>query len=69
MPACGRVSWRPLTCSSASGPAVPLFAAVARHARGILERDADALVAAASALHSSARPLLYAALPRMPAAS
>ena len=28
-------------------PGVPLFAAVAQHARGILERDADALVAVA----------------------
>jgi DNA-binding CsgD family transcriptional regulator len=41
-------------------PAVPLFAAVARHTRGILERDAPALVAAAESLRSSARPLLYA---------
>ena len=41
-------------------PGVPLFAAVALHARGLLERDADALAAAANALHSSARPLLYA---------
>jgi DNA-binding CsgD family transcriptional regulator len=37
-----------------------LFANVAQHTRGILERDADALAAAASALHASARPLLYA---------
>ena len=41
-------------------PGVRLFATVAQHARGILERDADALVAAADALHSSSRPLLYA---------
>jgi DNA-binding CsgD family transcriptional regulator len=41
-------------------PAVPLFAVVAGYARGILERDAQALVAAAKSLHSSARPLLYA---------
>jgi DNA-binding CsgD family transcriptional regulator len=41
-------------------PTVPLLAAVARYARAILERDADALVAVASALHSSSRPLLYA---------
>jgi DNA-binding CsgD family transcriptional regulator/cell wall-associated NlpC family hydrolase len=42
-------------------PAVPLFAAVAGYARGILERDADALVTAADKLASSSRPLLYAA--------
>ena len=41
-------------------PGVPLFSAVAQHARGILERDADALVAAAELLRSSSRPLLYA---------
>ena len=41
-------------------PGVRLFSAVAQHTRGILERDADALVAAGSTLHSSARPLLYA---------
>jgi DNA-binding CsgD family transcriptional regulator len=41
-------------------PAVPLFTAVAQHIRGILERDAQVLVAAAESLHSSARPLLYA---------
>jgi DNA-binding CsgD family transcriptional regulator len=41
-------------------PGVRLFATVAQHTRGILERDADALVAVASALHSSSRPLLYA---------
>jgi DNA-binding CsgD family transcriptional regulator len=42
-------------------PAIPLFTGVARHARGILERDAPALLAAADLLHASARPLLYAA--------
>jgi DNA-binding CsgD family transcriptional regulator len=42
-------------------PAIPLFTGVARYARGILERDAQALVAAADVLHSSSRPLLYAA--------
>jgi DNA-binding CsgD family transcriptional regulator len=42
-------------------PPVPLFAGVAGYARGLLERDAAALVAAADVLHSSARPLLYAA--------
>ena len=42
-------------------PPVPLFAAVAGYARGILERDAAALVAAAVLLESSSRPLLYAA--------
>jgi DNA-binding CsgD family transcriptional regulator len=42
-------------------PAIPLFTGVARHARGILERDAPALVAAADVLHASPRPLLYAA--------
>ena len=41
-------------------PAVRLFATVAQHTRGILERDAQALVAAADALRSSSRPLLYA---------
>ena len=41
-------------------PAVPLLAAVAGYARGILERDAQGLVAAAELLRSSARPLLYA---------
>jgi DNA-binding CsgD family transcriptional regulator len=41
-------------------PAVPLLVAVAGYARGILEHDAQALVAAAELLHSSARPLLYA---------
>jgi DNA-binding CsgD family transcriptional regulator len=42
-------------------PAIPLFTGVARHARGILERDAQALLAAADLLHASSRPLLYAA--------
>jgi DNA-binding CsgD family transcriptional regulator len=42
-------------------PAIPLFAGVAGYARGILERDAPALVAAADVLQSSSRPLLYAA--------
>jgi DNA-binding CsgD family transcriptional regulator len=42
-------------------PAIPLFSAVAGYARGILERDAQALVAAAELLRSSSRPLLYAA--------
>jgi DNA-binding CsgD family transcriptional regulator len=42
-------------------PAIPLFTGVAGHARGILERDAKALVAAADVLHASSRPLLYAA--------
>jgi DNA-binding CsgD family transcriptional regulator len=42
-------------------PAVPLFTGVAGHARGILESDAPALLAAADVLQSSSRPLLYAA--------
>jgi DNA-binding CsgD family transcriptional regulator len=42
-------------------PPVPLFAGVAGYARGILERDAEALVAAAELLEASSRPLLYAA--------
>jgi DNA-binding CsgD family transcriptional regulator len=42
-------------------PPVPLFAAVAGYARGILERDVAAFVAAAGLLESSSRPLLYAA--------
>jgi DNA-binding CsgD family transcriptional regulator len=42
-------------------PAIPLFTGVAGHARGILERDAQALVAAAELLQASSRPLLYAA--------
>jgi DNA-binding CsgD family transcriptional regulator len=42
-------------------PAIPLFTGVAGYARGILERDAEALLAAADALHATSRPLLYAA--------
>jgi DNA-binding CsgD family transcriptional regulator len=42
-------------------PPIPLFRGVAGYARGILEGDAQALVAAADVLHSSSRPLLYAA--------
>ena len=42
-------------------PAIPLFTGVAGYARGILERDAPALVAAAELLQSSSRPLLCAA--------
>jgi DNA-binding CsgD family transcriptional regulator len=42
-------------------PPVPVFSGVAGYARGVLERDAAALVAAADVLHSSERPLLYAA--------
>ena len=42
-------------------PAIPLFTGVAGYARGILERDAQALLAAADLLQSSSRPLLYAA--------
>ena len=42
-------------------PAIPLLTGVAGYARGILEGDAQALVAAADLLHSSSRPLLYAA--------
>ena len=42
-------------------PAIPLFAGVAGYVRGILERDAEGLLAAADILHSSPRPLLYAA--------
>jgi DNA-binding CsgD family transcriptional regulator len=41
-------------------PAIPLFAGVAGYARGIIERDAQALVAAAEVLESSSRPVLYA---------
>ncbi|GLE51724.1 hypothetical protein ATCCBAA256_13020 [Mycobacterium montefiorense] len=41
-------------------PAVPLLATVARYARGILEHDAQALVAVAELLRASSRPLLYA---------
>jgi DNA-binding CsgD family transcriptional regulator len=42
-------------------PTIPLFAGVAGYARGILEHDAQALLAAADVLQSSSRPLLYAA--------
>ena len=42
-------------------PAIPLFAGVAGYARGMLEGDAQALLAAAELLQSSSRPLLYAA--------
>jgi DNA-binding NarL/FixJ family response regulator len=42
-------------------PEVRLLSTVAQHTRGILERDAQALVAAAGVLRSSSRPLLYAA--------
>jgi DNA-binding CsgD family transcriptional regulator len=42
-------------------PAIPLFTGVARCARGILEHDAQTLLAAAELLHASSRPLLYAA--------
>ena len=42
-------------------PAIPLFTGVARYVRGILEREAEALLAAADLLRSSSRPLLYAA--------
>ncbi|HEY6573452.1 MAG TPA: helix-turn-helix transcriptional regulator, partial [Mycobacterium sp.] len=42
-------------------PAIPLFTGVAGYARGILEGDAPALLAAADVLRASSRPLLYAA--------
>jgi DNA-binding CsgD family transcriptional regulator len=42
-------------------PAIQLFTGVAGYARGILERDAQALLAAADVLQSSSRPLFYAA--------
>jgi DNA-binding CsgD family transcriptional regulator len=42
-------------------PAIPLFTGVAGYARGILERDAQALLAAADVFQSSSRPLFYAA--------
>ncbi len=41
-------------------PAIPLFTGVAGYARGILERDAQALLTAADVLQSSSRPLFYA---------
>ena len=42
-------------------PPIPLFTGMAGYASGILERDAQALLAAADVLHASSRPLLYAA--------
>jgi DNA-binding CsgD family transcriptional regulator len=42
-------------------PAYPLFVATAQHARGILERDPEAMLAAAQTFDSSGRPLLHAA--------
>jgi DNA-binding CsgD family transcriptional regulator len=42
-------------------PTIPLFTGVAGYARGLLERDAAALVAAALVLQPLSRPLLYAA--------
>jgi DNA-binding CsgD family transcriptional regulator len=42
-------------------PAIPLFTGVAKYARGVLQRDAQALLAAADVLRASSRPLLYAA--------
>ena len=42
-------------------PAVPLFTAVAQYARGILEADAERLMAAVNMLTSTSRPLIYAA--------
>jgi len=42
-------------------PAIPLFSGAAGYARGILEGDAEALLAAADLLRSLSRPLLYAA--------
>ena len=47
-----RGRWLGGGCASVTG--------VASYARGILERDAQALVAAADELHMSSRPLLYA---------
>jgi DNA-binding CsgD family transcriptional regulator len=41
-------------------PAIPLFTGVAGYARGILEGDAQALVAAADVFQASSRPLFYA---------
>src|SRR6476619_5188452 len=41
--------------------AIPLFTGVAGHVRGLFERDAQALLAAADVLESSSRPLLCAA--------
>jgi DNA-binding CsgD family transcriptional regulator len=42
-------------------PTIPLFTGVAGYARGLLERDAAALMAAALVLQPLSRPLLYAA--------
>jgi DNA-binding CsgD family transcriptional regulator len=42
-------------------PGIPLFTGVAQYARGILERDVQALLAAADMLRVLPRPLLYAA--------
>jgi DNA-binding CsgD family transcriptional regulator len=42
-------------------PAIALFTGVAGYARGILERDVEALLAAAELLRASSRPLFYAA--------
>ncbi len=42
-------------------PGTPLFAAVAQHVRALIERDPDALVAAAESLSLLSRPLLHAA--------
>ncbi len=42
-------------------PGMPLFTAVAQQARAILERDPDALLAAAKSLSELPRPLLHAA--------
>jgi DNA-binding CsgD family transcriptional regulator len=42
-------------------PGMPLFIAVAKHARAILERDPDALAEAAKSLSVLSRPLLHAA--------
>ncbi|HUB54490.1 MAG TPA: AAA family ATPase [Mycobacterium sp.] len=42
-------------------PTVPLLTGVAGYARGLLERDAKALVAAAGLFEASSRPLFYAA--------
>jgi DNA-binding CsgD family transcriptional regulator len=42
-------------------PPIPLFTGVAGYVRGILERDAPALVAAAELFHALSRPLLCAA--------
>ncbi len=59
MPACARVL-QACEVLERERPAIPLFSGVVRHARGILERDARALVAAAHVLRSSSRPLFYA---------